>query len=472
MRNATLTFFLLFIFFGCAAGQKEVRPPKMTIDMAIDRLASEITRSLALEKQPKIAVVDLLGPNDVHTQLGSFISEKLITKLFKSGRFEKVLERKLLQDLLAQQRIEMEGYFDQDTVKSIVGKIGIDALVMGSVTDYGSRVDVNVRLIDTNGEILSVAEAQIDKDRAVTRMLQGVKAATLTVALSPLEVDASVTVGEKVVKSIDGIAVFKDLPQGNRSIIITAKGYDMVQESVYLTDDRTITIALPPKKITLTIRITPHHGEILFDGKSKGKAIEGVMALRDVISGRHTIVARAGGYLPQRREIEVHEDKTLSIILLSDPLIELANLTQEKPSFTIEIWTEKKSYHVGEEICFCFRSDQDCYLTLIDYETNGNVKILFPNRYYQNNFIKAGKTHVIPGSEYGFKLNIEPPAGVEKVKAIATTKPFPLFEYNFSKHFFPPVDRTNIRGMRGISIALDRLPNFKWAENSCTIVIK
>ncbi|MBW2309881.1 MAG: hypothetical protein JRF35_02245 [Deltaproteobacteria bacterium] len=103
---------------------------KTTIDGAIDALASEITRSLSTDQSPKIAVVDLLGPNDVHTQLGSFISEKLITKLYKSRRFEKVLERKLLNDLLAQQRIEMEGYFDQNTVKSIVGKIGIDALVM------------------------------------------------------------------------------------------------------------------------------------------------------------------------------------------------------------------------------------------------------------------------------------------------------------------------------------------------------
>jgi len=134
-----------FILFGCAAGEKAAKPveepgvPTVAIDKGIDKLADEVSVSLAAERRPKIAVVDLLGPNVNHTQLGAFISEKLITRLFKSGRFEKVLERKLLHDLLVQQKVEMEGYFDQDTVKSICGKIGIDAMVMGFIIDCGSR---------------------------------------------------------------------------------------------------------------------------------------------------------------------------------------------------------------------------------------------------------------------------------------------------------------------------------------------
>jgi hypothetical protein len=461
-----------FLIVGCAATQKEKVPHKITTDMAIDKLVSEIIRSLALEERPKIAVVDLLGPNDVHTQLGSFISEKLVTKLFKSGRFEKVLERKLLQDLLAQQRIEMEGYFDQDTVRSVVGKIGIDALVMGFVTDYGSRVDVNARLIHTNGEILSVAEAQIDKDQAVNDMLQAVKKATLTVALDPSDVQASVTVGDRVVKTISGIAVFKKIPQGNRGIIVAAKGYEMIQENVYLTKDKTVTIPLPPKRVSLTIKITPHQGVIFLDGENKGEASDGVMALREVPSGKHTILAQSEGYLPQTHDIELYENKTFSIILFSDPLIKLANLKQDKPSFHIDIWTDRKTYRIGEEIRFYFRSDMDCYLTLVDYETNGNVKVLFPNRYSQNNFIKAGNTYVIPGIDFGFKLNVEPPTGMERIKAIATTEPFSLYDLDFTKNVFAPVDRGNTRGMRGISIAMDRLPNYRWAESSCVITIR
>ena len=38
------------------------------------------------------------------------------------------------------------------------------------------------------------------------------------------------------------------------------------------------------------------------------------------------------------------------------------------------------------------------------------------------------------GREYGFKLTIEPPIGIEKIKAIATTKPLSLFDLDFSKY--------------------------------------
>jgi hypothetical protein len=478
LKSHMLIFFCLVIYFGCATeksipleGGKHVGP-KMTLEMGIDKLAREVFQSLPLEKRPRIAVVDLLGPHDNHTQLGSFISEKLITKLFISGRFEKVLERRLLRHLLMQQKVEMEGYFDQDTVKSICGKIGMDAMVMGFISDCGSRVDVNVRLINTKGEILSVAEAQIDKDRVVHTMLQGVKKAILKVAIDPSHVEASVAVGEQAMRASDGIAIFRDLPQGNRSIIVTGRGYETVQESIYLNDDRSITVPLIPKKVTVTLRIDPPGAEILFDGEHRGRASAGTMVLRDVLVGKHTILARAEGCLPETRAIELYEDRAISVKLPSDPLTQIADLKQHKPSFNIEIWTDKKRYRVGEEIRFYFRSDRDCYLTLIDYETNGNVKVLFPNRYYRDNFIRGSKIYVIPGREYGFKLTIEPPSGIERLKAIATAEALSLFDLDFGKNFFPPVERSNTRGMRSISIALDRLPNFSWAENSCTISIR
>jgi TolB-like protein len=478
LGNRLFILCCLFVFFGCAAGDQAAGPHEetlvsaVTIDSGVDRLAREVSGSLAPEKRPKIAVVDLLGPHDNHTQLGSFISEKLIARLFKSGRFEKVLERKLLRDLLVQQRIEMEGYFDQATVKSVCGKIGIDAMVMGFIIDCGSRVDVNVRLIDTNGEILSVAEAGIRKDQAVTSMLKGVKTATLTVALMPSEVEAAVAVGETVVNTRNGIALFRGVPQGKRSIIVTAKGYEVAQESTYLNNDRTMSISLTSKRVTVTLSIAPPEGEIYFDGERKGTANQGIIILKDVPCGKHTLMARAEGYLPQTQELNLYENRSFTITLMTDPLTTLANLKQDKASFNVDIWTNKRRYRVGEEIRFSFRSDQDCYLTLIDYEPTGKVKILFPNRYYQDNFIRAGKTYIIPGREYGFKLTVEPPRGVEKIKAIATTKPLSLFDLDFSKDFFPPVERDNTRGMRGISIALDNLSNFCWAENTCTIAIE
>jgi hypothetical protein len=100
------------------------------------------------------------------------------------------------------------------------------------------------------------------------------------------------------------------------------------------------------------------------------------------------------------------------------------------------------------------------------------VKVLFPNRYCQDNFIRARKTYTIPSNEYGFKLIIEPPSGIEKIKVIATTEPFFLFDLDFAENFFPIVEKSNTRRMESINKALDRLPNFDWAESMCTISIR
>ncbi len=156
----------------------------------------------------------------------------------------------------------------------------------------------------------------------------------------------------------------------------------------------------------------------------------------------------------------------------TDPLARIANLKQDKPGFHIDIWTDKKRYRIGEEIRFYFRTSRDCYLTLIDYETNGNVQVLFPNRYYQSHYVRAGKTYILPGSEYGFKLIVEPPTGIEKIKAIATTEPLILFDLDFAANFFPRVERSNTGSMKNLRFALDSLSSYDWTENSCTISIR
>jgi len=77
VKTPVLILLSFLIFFGCGTMQTPVKPaPEMTIDIVIDKLASELTHWLAPEKRPKIAVADLLGPNNDHTELGSSGSAK------------------------------------------------------------------------------------------------------------------------------------------------------------------------------------------------------------------------------------------------------------------------------------------------------------------------------------------------------------------------------------------------------------
>ena len=181
---------------------------------------------------------------------------------------------------------------------------------------------------------------------------------------------------------------------------------------------------------------------------------------------------KGNGTRPQIPVTGAQEKPVVSVDPSLDPLTRVLNLKQDKPSFSIDVWTEKKRYRVGEVIHFHFRSDRDCYVTIIDYETSGAIKVLFPNRSHQSNFIKAGKRYSIFGPESGFEISAAPPAGIERLKAIATIEPFSLFDLDFAKRFFPPVERDNHRDMMAISLALDRLPGSTWTENICTISIR
>lgn len=105
-------------------------------------------------------------------------------------------------------------------------------------------------------------------------------------------------------------------------------------------------------------------------------------------------------------------------------LVSLADQIQNgKPGIRFEIRADKSVYQVGDPVVFSFKADKDCYLVLLDIGTSGRTVILFPNRWHPDNRIEKDKTYRIPpvGSEYGYR--VEGPAGVERVKAIASLEP-------------------------------------------------
>ncbi len=110
----------------------------------------------------------------------------------------------------------------------------------------------------------------------------------------------------------------------------------------------------------------------------------------------------------------------------SDFRQELDKLMFAKPGhspFNIKVWADRENYEIGDHVVFYVKAERDCYLTLINAGSSGNITIIFPNPFHKSNFIKAGKTYVIPGPDYGFNFDLLGPPGQERVKAIATLTP-------------------------------------------------
>ena len=103
-----------------------------------------------------------------------------------------------------------------------------------------------------------------------------------------------------------------------------------------------------------------------------------------------------------------------------------AIVVNPSPSFDVSVWVNKDgevpTYRVGEEIRVSVRVDRDAYVYLFSLQPDGSVTQILPNRYSDDNRLSAGETRTFPPSGAGYVFNTEPPTGLSKVVAVASTR--------------------------------------------------
>ncbi|MDQ8181714.1 DUF4384 domain-containing protein [Pelagicoccus sp. SDUM812005] len=149
---------------------------------------------------------------------------------------------------------------------------------------------------------------------------------------------------------------------------------------------------------------------------------------------------------------------------------------------SLEVWVKRagvnhaeRSFRLGDEVRVCVRATKDCYLTLLNVSSDGEMTILFPNRHNQNNRIQGGITHEIPSDGYGFNIVLEEPLGMDRLKAIATLDPKPLLETQFDANgdFFQSVPSTaTARAMRVVAANVEKQQDGSWAAASTEFEVK
>ena len=100
-------------------------------------------------------------------------------------------------------------------------------------------------------------------------------------------------------------------------------------------------------------------------------------------------------------------------------------------------------YQHGEYLNITVRSEKSGYLTILDFMPDKKVQMIFPNQYYQNNYIQVGE-YSIPGDILPFRFKVAPPDGEEVICAVVTEKPFNLIpgqRYDFSD-IFPKISKS------------------------------
>jgi hypothetical protein len=77
-------------------------------------------------------------------------------------------------------------------------------------------------------------------------------------------------------------------------------------------------------------------------------------------------------------------------------------------------------------VAFAFQTNRDCDVTLVDVGTSGQVAVILPNAWRASARVAGGRPHLFPGPDFpDFEYTLAPPAGRERVIAIASLVPLP-----------------------------------------------
>lgn len=141
------------------------------LDVKLNHLAHDMVKSLREENKSNLAIVEFPDLDGRVSQFGKYVAEELTTRLFTTRRFN-IIERQLLNQLLAEQNLGQSGLIDVNSAAQIGKMLGVDAIVTGTITDLGNNIRINARLIETvSASVFAVASVTIEKDDQIQTML-------------------------------------------------------------------------------------------------------------------------------------------------------------------------------------------------------------------------------------------------------------------------------------------------------------
>jgi hypothetical protein len=88
--------------------------------------------------------------------------------------------------------------------------------------------------------------------------------------------------------------------------------------------------------------------------------------------------------------------------------------------------TDVRRFQMGEQLQLKFWSDRDCWLYILDVQSDGSVVQLLPNSFHEETFVAGMKELRIPDEHMAFDYCASQPVGVDTIVAIAALEKFDM----------------------------------------------
>ena len=118
-------------------------------------------------------------------------------------------------------------------------------------------------------------------------------------------------------------------------------------------------------------------------------------------------------------------------------------ISNEHSSFAVRVDVDRadRVYAKDDLLNVTVESSEDGYLYLFYRDSQGNVAVLFPNKFQTDNAIKKSQLVTVPMVGSNFRIRIDSPFGDELLKAVVSKKPLENVDIErFSKGNVTPVD--------------------------------
>ncbi len=133
---------------------------------------------------------------------------------------------------------------------------------------------------------------------------------------------------------------------------------------------------------------------------------------RDQFEGKYRQLAELGDEEPIDEGAAANEDKSEKE----------KGVAKVKTDVDLALTSDKDVYKLGETPVFTVVSSKDCFLTLTNIDEKDTLTVLLPNKFQQDNRIKAGVPVSFPGAKAPFIYKLGD-KGKETIQAVCSDKP-------------------------------------------------
>jgi hypothetical protein len=164
-----------------------------------------------------------------------------------------------------------------------------------------------------------------------------------------------------------------------------------------------------------------------------GLVAAAVMAAASLVAGPPSLRPHPGSAPQDRYQPRPHQPVVQRIIVEPDP--PPPPLIVVQPSrIDVDVWTDSRSYFIGEDVRVNFRTDQDAFVYVFSTDPRGRTNLIFPNAFDQDNFMRAHRTYSLP--DRGYRFVADGPPGPDTITVVATTECYDWIRSDFGPDCF------------------------------------